>query len=63
MRDHLDHHMPILLDADGPFNGCKPDQHAHRLEAFPLKPPVPANLFGVQTSCWQSRSTGRREGA
>jgi uncharacterized protein DUF4913 len=48
MRDHLDHHMAILLDADGPFKGCKPDQHAQRLEALPLKPPVPANLFDVQ---------------
>lgn len=47
MRDHLDHHMAILLDADGPFKGCKPDQHAQRLEALPLKPPVPANLFDV----------------
>ena len=35
MRDHLDHHMTILLDADGPFKGCKPDQHAQRVEAFP----------------------------
>jgi hypothetical protein len=48
MRDHLDHHMAILLDADGPFKGCKPDQHTQRLEAFPLKPPEPANLFAMQ---------------
>jgi len=45
MRDHLDHHMAVLLDADGPFKGCKPDQHAQRVEAFPLEPPIP--LSGV----------------
>jgi hypothetical protein len=22
LRDHLDHHMGVLLDADGPFKGC-----------------------------------------
>ncbi|MGI8731361.1 MAG: DUF4913 domain-containing protein, partial [Solirubrobacteraceae bacterium] len=47
MRDHLDHHMAVLLDADGPFKGCKPDQHAQRVEAFPLEPPIPPDLFDV----------------
>ncbi|BAS08684.1 hypothetical protein AHiyo4_21060 [Arthrobacter sp. Hiyo4] len=23
-RDHADHHMGVLLSADGPFKGCKP---------------------------------------
>ena len=36
-RDHADHHMAVLLSADGPFKGCKPDKgHAERLPAFPL---------------------------
>ena len=43
-RDHLDHHMAVLLDAEGPFKGCKPDAHAERMQPLPLKPP-PAGLF------------------
>lgn len=43
-RDHADHHMAVLLSADGPFKGCKPDGHAERLPAFPLTDP-PAGLF------------------
>lgn len=44
LRDHLDHHMAVLLDADGPFKGCKPDRHAERIAPLPLIPP-PAGLF------------------
>jgi len=40
-RDHLDHHMAVLLDAEGPFKGCKPDAHAERMQPLPLKPPPP----------------------
>lgn len=41
-RDHADHHMAILLSADGPFKGCKPkDGHSNRLDPFPLEPPPP----------------------
>jgi hypothetical protein len=44
-RDHADHHMTVLLSADGPFKGCKPKEgHGDRLEAFPLTPP-PIELF------------------
>ncbi len=43
-RDHADHHMTVLLSADGPFKGCKPNQHGERLEPFPLHPP-PNGLF------------------
>ncbi len=44
-RDHADHHMAVLLSADGPFKGCKPkDGHGDRLDPFPLKPP-PSGLF------------------
>ncbi|MEJ7894180.1 MAG: DUF4913 domain-containing protein [Solirubrobacteraceae bacterium] len=43
-RDHADHHMPVLLSADGPFKGCKPDKHGERLDPLPLDPP-PDGLF------------------
>ena len=44
LRDHLDHHIAVLLSSDGPFKGCKPDQHGERLKPFPVAPP-PAGLF------------------
>lgn len=45
LRDHLDHHMAILLSVDGPFKGCTPDQHAKRpVPPFPLQQP-PDGLF------------------
>ena len=37
-RDHADHHMTILLDADGPFKGCDgrhSDHPARRAAARP----------------------------
>jgi Domain of unknown function (DUF4913) len=43
-RDHADHHMPVLLSADGPFKGCKPDKHGERLDPLPLDAP-PDGLF------------------
>lgn len=39
-RDHADHHMSVLLNADGPFKGCKPDKHGDRLEPLPTAPPL-----------------------
>jgi len=39
-RDHADHHMGVLLSADGPFKGCKPDKHGERLEPLPLTLPA-----------------------
>ncbi len=48
MRDHLDHHMAVLLDVDGPFKGCTPDKHVQRVEPFALRPPVPPNLFDIR---------------
>jgi hypothetical protein len=39
-RDHADHHMSVLLNADGPFKGCKPAAHAERLEQLPTRPPA-----------------------
>ena len=44
LRDHLDHHIAVLLSSDGPFKGCKPDQHGERLKPFAVAPP-PAALF------------------
>lgn len=38
-RDHADHHMAVLLSADGPFKGCKPEGHGERLKPLPLIAP------------------------
>jgi hypothetical protein len=38
-RDHADHHMAVLLSAEGPFKGCKPDAHGERLKPLPLTVP------------------------
>ncbi|WP_461165357.1 DUF4913 domain-containing protein [Arthrobacter sp. R4-81] len=46
-RDHADHHMGILLSADGPFKGCKPVAGGHaanKLKALPCDLP-PEGLF------------------
>jgi hypothetical protein len=43
-RDHADHHLTILLDADGPFKGCE-DGHCDRpLEPLPYQQPQPGTL-------------------
>jgi Domain of unknown function (DUF4913) len=43
-RDHADHHMTILLDADGPFKGCD-GRHCDRpLDQLPHDTP-PAGMF------------------
>ena len=39
LRDHADHHMAVLLNADGPFKGCKPEKHAERLPKLATDPP------------------------
>ncbi|MDQ4490781.1 DUF4913 domain-containing protein [Sinomonas sp. ASV486] len=44
-RDHADHHMAVLLNTDGPFKGCTPeDGHRTRLTPLPCEEP-PAGLF------------------
>lgn len=44
-RDHADHHMPILLDSEGPFRRCSIDKgHTDRLEPLKLVAP-PDGLF------------------
>ena len=44
-RDHADHHMTILLDADGPFKGCGEGKHSER--PLPQLPndPAPEGMF------------------
>ncbi len=45
LRDHLDHHMSVLLSGDGPLKGCKPKQHREeRLSPLATQPP-PAGLY------------------
>lgn len=46
-RDHADHHMGVLLSADGPFKGCKPWQEATRpTNSKPSRcDPPPKGLF------------------
>jgi Domain of unknown function (DUF4913) len=43
-RDHADHHMTVLLDADGPFKGCDGQHCEHPLEELPHDPP-PQGMF------------------
>ena len=44
-RDHADHHMSVLLSADGPFKGCSPDDgHRSKLVPLPCDDP-PEGLF------------------
>lgn len=44
-RDHADHHMSVLLSADGPFKGCNPDDgHKSKLPPLPCGEP-PEGLF------------------
>ena len=45
-RDHLDPHMAVLTDPDGPFRGCSAERgHSERLGELPLVDP-PAGLLG-----------------
>jgi hypothetical protein len=43
-RDHADHHMRILLDADGPLKGCDGTHSQRPLDPLPHQPP-PAGDF------------------
>ncbi|MFJ6003845.1 DUF4913 domain-containing protein [Arthrobacter sp. NPDC092385] len=46
MKDHLDHHMAVLTDTKGPFDGCTLDRghDAEALKPFPIVAP-PVELF------------------
>jgi hypothetical protein len=47
LRDHVDHHMPILLDTNGPLHGCNIERgHSDRLAGLICNPPPP-HLFGA----------------
>ena len=43
-RDHADHHMTILLDADGPFKGCDGRHSDRPIDELPHEPP-PEGMF------------------
>jgi hypothetical protein len=38
LRDHLDHHMLILLGSRGPFFQCSPDGGHMKADMFPVTP-------------------------
>lgn len=46
MKDHLDHHMAVLTDTKGPFDGCTLDRghDGEALKPFPIVTP-PVELF------------------
>ena len=44
VRDHADHHLTVLLDADGPFKGCDGQHSEHPLDELPHDPP-PEGMF------------------
>ena len=39
LRDHLDHHLPILLGRAGPFAMCSEDEHMDPRQATCEQPP------------------------
>ena len=43
-RDHADHHMTVLLDADGPFKGCDGHHSERPLEPLPQPATAPRNV-------------------
>ena len=46
-RDHADHHMTVLLDANGPFKGCDSRHSDRPVEQLPYESP-PEGLFGPE---------------
>ena len=47
LKDHLDHHMAILLSQDGPMHRCKPSGHHDRpLEPIPSDTPPASWITG-----------------
>ena len=48
-RDHLDHHLPILMSSTGPFRYCIRGEHKaakYAEDKFPMKP-FPDGLFDL----------------
>lgn len=60
-RDHADHHMTVLLDADGPFKGCDGGHSGHPLEPLPHDPP-PDGMFEPEEPADSSGAGGGRTG-
>lgn len=50
IRDHVDRHMPVLLDPQGPFGSCTPTEHRDPL------PPLPQD--GPPDDWWTTADTG-----
>jgi len=47
LKDHLDHHMAVLLSQDGPMHRCKPTGHHERaLEPIPSDTPPASWITG-----------------
>jgi hypothetical protein len=44
LRDHADPHMNVLLSAEGPLRGCKPDEHSSRALSTLPSTPIPADV-------------------
>jgi hypothetical protein len=57
-RDHADHHMGVLLNADGPFKGCGDGRHADSpVGELPHEPP-PQGMFEPEQPATGRTSTG-----
>ncbi len=60
-RDHADHHMTILLDADGPFKGCDGRHSVRPVDELPHDPP-PVGMFEPDESAHSATAGGRAGG-
>lgn len=62
IREHLDHHLPLLLSDSGPFKGCSiKNGHAKdRDYKFPLEEP-PAGLYADENDYVSQRVFKRRQ--
>lgn len=50
MKDHLDHHMPTLMDGKGPFDGCSLAKgHVGQMKPVTLVP-APPELFPMHAN-------------
>ena len=60
-RDHADHHMTILLDADGPFKGCDGRHSDRPVDELPHDPP-PEGMFEPDATPHPATAGGRASG-
>ncbi|HEY8702428.1 MAG TPA: DUF4913 domain-containing protein [Arthrobacter sp.] len=62
MKDHLDHHLPVLIDTKGPFDGCTIDRgHETTMKPFPTIAPPP-ELFPDVRKQAESTQAPQNEG-